>query len=90
MTYDSYEDFYDNGPGSEAFKRECAKTQRASTPFVLKSDVAEMEAELDYLRYFKQHADFGPADGDVHQAIDLMYEESTGKRVPKDWRYDDE
>lgn len=42
--------------------------------------------ELEYLTWFKQNADFGPADDDVHQIMDEQFENKTGKRVPKDWR----
>jgi hypothetical protein len=46
--------------------------------------------ELDYLKWFKQHADFGPADSDVHQIMDMQYEEETGKTVPTDWAQEGE
>ena len=84
--YESYDDFYDNGPGSENFKRETMNTLRDSTPFVLKTEVAKMDAELKYLRWFKQNADFGPADGDVHMIMDEQYEKETGNKVPANWR----
>jgi hypothetical protein len=51
-----------------------------------RKEMAEAEAELEYLRWFKQHADFGPADGDVHQMLDDQYEANTGNQVPKNWR----
>jgi outer membrane protease len=51
-----------------------------------RKEMAEAEAELKYLRWFKIHADFGPADGDVHQMLDEQYEEDTGNQVPKNWR----
>lgn len=47
------------------------------------------EAELHYLRWFKQNADFGPADSDVHMFMDQAYERDTGKRVPAGLRFDD-
>jgi hypothetical protein len=43
-------------------------------------------AELDYLRWFKQHTDFGPADGDVQDNMNAAYEARTGKKVPEGWR----
>jgi hypothetical protein len=46
----------------------------------------EQAAELAYLKWFKQNADFGPADTDVHMGMDETYEYETGNRVPKDWR----
>ena len=48
---------------------------------------AEEEAkELHYLSWFKQNADFGPADSDVHAILDEEYTEETGYAVPKNWR----
>ena len=44
--------------------------------------------ELNYLRWFKVNADFGPADGDVHMMMEKDYEKETGKKVPEDWRYE--
>ena len=44
------------------------------------------QAEYDYLKWFKQSADFGPADGDVHSGMNDHYERQTGNKVPKDWR----
>lgn len=46
----------------------------------------ELWAELDYLRWFKQHADFGPADSDVHMILNEQYTNDTGKDVPKGWQ----
>ena len=61
--------------------------------------------ELDYLAWFRQNADFGPASGDVIMYMDedfgpasgdvIMYmdedfERETGTRVPKTWRYEEE
>ncbi len=42
--------------------------------------------ELEYLKWFRINADFGPADGDVQSYMDERFEEKTGKRVPKNWR----
>lgn len=47
---------------------------------------AKKDAEFHYLRWFKQNADFGPADSDVHSGMDADYLYQTGKEVPKDWR----
>lgn len=44
------------------------------------------EAEFEYLTWFKQNADFGPADSDVHSGMDADYLYQTGKEVPKNWR----
>lgn len=48
--------------------------------------VTVSRAEYDYLVWFVQYADFGPADGDVRDGMREHYESSTGKRVPKGWR----
>lgn len=52
-------------------------------------DVDDIEAELHYLRWFKEAADFGPADGDVHDIMDTQYTKETGKPVPKGHTTDD-
>jgi hypothetical protein len=44
------------------------------------------QAELHYLKWFKQNADFGPADSDVHAIMNDQYEERTGRAVPEGWR----
>jgi hypothetical protein len=55
-------------------------------PTCSKANVKMMEAELKYLRWFKQNADFGPADGDVHMLMDEQYTKETGNEVPPNWR----
>ena len=81
--YDSYADWYDHGPGSESFKRSIAqdtlKFHKGSgmMPYSVK--------EVEYLRWFKQNADFGPADSDVHAIMDEQYTKDTGKPVPAGW-----
>ncbi|MBU2177688.1 MAG: hypothetical protein KJ556_21560 [Gammaproteobacteria bacterium] len=42
-------------------------------------------SELEYLTWFCQEADFGPASGDVVFDMQKRFEEETGKRVPKCW-----
>jgi hypothetical protein len=81
MATQSYEDWYDNGPGSEAFKRSCMAAPKAEKPRPV-----DHTKELAYLRWFKQNADFGPADGDVHRNMDDAYESRTGNKVPDNWR----
>lgn len=46
-------------------------------------------SELEWLRWFAQTADFGPADGDVRDRMRAQFEEETGKRVPAGWRGDE-
>jgi hypothetical protein len=45
--------------------------------------------ELEWLRWFCIHADFGPADGDVQEGLRQQFEEETGKLVPAIWRYNE-
>jgi hypothetical protein len=42
--------------------------------------------ELEWLKYFVQWADFGPAHSDVVHDMQARFEQSTGKRVPSNWR----
>ena len=46
----------------------------------------EEYAELHYLQWFKNNADFGPADTDVHMIMDENYTEETGREVPVKWK----
>lgn len=46
---------------------------------------AEEQDELDYLRWFRINADFGPADSDVKDDLNKHYEQETGKKVPEGW-----
>ena len=46
---------------------------------------SEIIDELDYLKWFRCNADFGPADTDVINALNEYYEKETGKKVPKGW-----
>lgn len=43
--------------------------------------------ELEYLKWFRCEADFGPADGDVKQFMDERFMEETGKNLPEGWNY---
>lgn len=46
--------------------------------------------ELEYLRWFVQHADFGPSDSDVKDAMRYAFSNATGKNLPKGWNFDSE
>lgn len=48
--------------------------------------VKEEATELEWLTWFAQTADFGPADGDVQAEMRNQFEKETGKTVPKNWR----
>lgn len=43
--------------------------------------------ELEYLRWFVQNADFGPADGDIRDMMRERFQQETGKLLPKGWNY---
>lgn len=44
--------------------------------------------EHEWLRWFAQNADFGPADGDVQDAMRRDFMAETGKLLPEGWNYD--
>lgn len=52
--------------------------------------VTVSRAEYEWLVWFAQRADFGPADGDVRDGMREQYEDETGKRVPAGWRGDED
>ncbi len=41
--------------------------------------------ELEYLKWFRLNADFGPADGDVKYLMNKQFTEETGKALPEGW-----
>jgi hypothetical protein len=43
-------------------------------------------SELEWLKFFYQEADFGPADDDVRLIIKERFESETGKRLPDGYR----
>jgi hypothetical protein len=43
----------------------------------------EKATELEFLKWFFMYADFGPADGDVRDAMYRWFTESTGKALPQ-------
>ena len=45
-----------------------------------------MDDELEYLRWFYVHADFGPAHGDVMHWLNQRYHEETGKEPPDGYK----
>jgi len=40
---------------------------------------------IDYLIWFRQNADFGPAHSDVEHWLHARFEEETQTRVPSGW-----
>ena len=47
----------------------------------------ERATELEYFRWWRLNTDFGPADGDVQEHMNLMFMEETGKNLPKGWNF---
>jgi len=47
----------------------------------------ERASELEYLRWFRENADFGPADGEAKDALNEYFIESTGKDLPEGWNF---
>jgi len=45
-------------------------------------EIKEMEAELEFLRWFYGECDFGPAHGDVIEMYHEQWTKETGKPVP--------
>jgi len=45
----------------------------------------ERATELEYLKWFRQNADFGPADDDIIFWMNKRFKEKTGKDLPKNW-----
>lgn len=41
--------------------------------------------ELEYLKWYRLHADFGPADGDVQDGMTEAFMDETGKNLPEGW-----
>lgn len=44
--------------------------------------MSKRATELEYLRWFYQNADFGPADGDVRIYLNEGFIAETGKSIP--------
>lgn len=47
----------------------------------------ERATELEYFKWFRIHADFGPAGSDVKAFMNERFMEDTGKNLPKGWNY---
>jgi hypothetical protein len=50
----------------------------------------ERATELEYLKWFRCNADFGPADGDVQNSMNEQFKRDTGKLLPEGWNYNSE
>jgi hypothetical protein len=47
----------------------------------------ERATEVEYLKWFRTNADFGPATGDVVDALSEDFIQTTGKDLPEGWNY---
>lgn len=47
----------------------------------------ERATELEYLKWFRQNADFGPADSDVVDGMNEQFMKETGKNIPHGWNF---
>lgn len=45
----------------------------------------ERATELEYLKWFRHHTDFGPAHSDVVAAMNSNFMRATGKNIPEGW-----
>lgn len=45
----------------------------------------ERATELEYLKWFRINADFGPASRDVIDIMDQNFMRETGKNLPEGW-----
>jgi hypothetical protein len=45
----------------------------------------ERATELEYLRYFRETCDFGPAHDDVIEIINDNFRKTTRKDIPEEW-----
>lgn len=45
----------------------------------------ERATELEYLKWFRVNADFGPAHGDIVDMMDAEFMAKTGKNLPEGW-----
>lgn len=47
----------------------------------------ERATELEYLKWFRHNADFGPAESDVIDWMNERFIKETGKNLPEGWNY---
>lgn len=52
-----------------------------------KESASHRASELEYLKWFRINADFGPADGDVTDSMNAQFMNETGKLLPEGWNY---
>jgi hypothetical protein len=47
----------------------------------------ERATELEYLKWFRIEAAFGPAESDVIEGMNERFMDETGKNLPEGWNY---
>lgn len=47
----------------------------------------ERATELEYLKWFRLNADFGPAESDVIDSMNQRFMTIRGKNIPEGWNY---
>lgn len=47
--------------------------------------MSEKATEIEYLRWFRINADFGPAEDDIIDELNEAFKEETGKELPDGW-----
>ena len=50
----------------------------------------ERATELEYLKWFRHNADFGPAHSDVIEMLNSEFMHRTGKNLPEGWNIDED
>lgn len=43
--------------------------------------------ELDYFKWFRHNADFGPAESDVIEGMNERFMKETGMNLPEGWNF---
>lgn len=47
----------------------------------------ERASKLEYLTWFRLHADFGPGESDYIDSLNQRFMDETGKNLPDGWNY---
>lgn len=66
------------------------KSVQEGKPDRISDQLEEAADEIEYLRYFFQQADFGPADSDVREFIDDAFRNEFNKDLPKGYQAEDD
>lgn len=60
---------------------------RTPAPTVPTAPLRPRATELEWLRWFAQNADFGPADSDVRANLKKQFMDKTKKNLPEGWNF---